>query len=177
MLFSAAALAGVGITLLAQPALSANPAFCALYAQKAVKQQKKNINMDCGFHGPRWQMNYDAHFAWCLGVPPAVADAETQARVNQLASCTGDSGGGGPPAQQTFTDPKYQGMRLDWCFVWGNQCGAPAANAYCQYRGFSSAMSFGEAQDIGNFTSTKVMGTGQVCNGPFCDGFTFITCH
>ena len=32
------------------------------------------------------------------------------------------------------------------------------------------------AENIGVFTKTKVIFSGQICNGPDCDGFTFIKC-
>ena len=28
----------------------------------------------------------------------------------------------------TFTNPSYRGHSLDWCYVFENQCGRPAAN-------------------------------------------------
>jgi len=34
----------------------------------------------------------------------------------------------------------------------------------------------GFAENIGTFTKTRVFSTGQVCSGPDCDGFSYITC-
>ena len=58
----------------------------------------------------------------------------------------------------------------------GPESGAPAAKAYCQAHGYSQVESFGEAVDIGNYTKTKVFSSGQVCNDPSCDGFSYIAC-
>lgn len=32
---------------------------------------------------------------------------------------------------KTFSNPTIKGYRLDWCQYWGNQCGKPAADAWC----------------------------------------------
>jgi hypothetical protein len=79
--------------------------------------------------------------------------------------------------EQDFVKPKIGIFRLDWCRVWGAQCGKPAADQYCQSKGFSQSNNFEEAFDIGASTPTVVIGTGQQCADPSCDGFTFITCE
>ena len=76
-----------------------------------------------------------------------------------------------------FIAPTIQGYRLDWCREWASDCGRPAANAFCAMKGFSQATAFTPAQDIGAATPTKVIGTGQICNQAFCDGFQSITCR
>jgi hypothetical protein len=164
----AAALSAMTLAVVATPAQSANPAVCDVYASKAVKAQKKNLNKGCGFTGARWQLNYGAHYSWCLGAPLSAVQSEQAARQSQLAMC-----GGGT---KTFNDPMYHGLRLDWCYAWGTGCGAKAAKAYCNYRGYADAPSFGEAVDIGTYTSTRIFSTKQVCSGSFCDGFSFIKC-
>ncbi len=80
-------------------------------------------------------------------------------------------------AEQDFVKPKVGIFRLDWCRVWGNQCGKPAADQYCQSKGFNQSNNFEEAFDIGAATPTVVIGTGQQCADASCDGFTFITCE
>lgn len=150
---------------------------CTNYANSAVTQQGQNIAMGCGYGGPRWHSNFPAHFAWCLQTPTGVINAERNARVNQLNACSGGGPGPGPgPAQKTFFKPKIGGVRLDWCRVWANQCGAPAANQYCQSKGYSHAVSFTKKNNVGNFTNTKVIGTGQICFDATCDSFAKIRC-
>jgi hypothetical protein len=90
-----------------------------------------------------------------------------------LAICLGAA----QAAEQDFVKPKVGIFRLDWCRVWANQCGKPAADAFCQSKGFTQSNNFEEAIDIGAATPTVVIGSGQQCADPSCDGFTFITCE
>ncbi len=70
-------------------------------------------------------------------------------------------------------NPKVNGIALDWCKTWGINCGKPAADYYCQYKGFKEAVSFEKDEDIGY---TKILKTGKICNANFCDSFKFIIC-
>ena len=85
-----------------------------------------------------------------------------------------------PPAQaetRTFTNPMQGPNRLDWCYNWSVGCGSQAANAWCKAQGYASgATNFTMAPDIGGYSPTRLMGTGAVCDQPFCDGFAQITC-
>jgi len=162
-----------GTTMLAE---AGNPAQCAAYANQAVIQQGSNLQNGCGFSGARWQSNFGAHLAWCLGAPDSAINAERNARVNMLAACSGGGGGGGGSGAVTYNKPKIGGLRLDWCRVWANECGQPAANAFCQSEGYSGATSFTKASNIGAFAKTRVIGSGQVCDQPGCDGFAKIRC-
>jgi hypothetical protein len=75
---------------------------------------------------------------------------------------------------RTFSNPKQGGQRLDWCFNWAEGCGTQAANAWCVARGYENATSFGKAEDV---PPTRLIGTGALCDQPFCDSFTYITCY
>lgn len=79
----------------------------------------------------------------------------------------------GEDEEVTFKKPKYKGKRLDWCREWSANCGKPAADAYCEFKGFSGSTDFAMAEDIGN---TRLISNGQSCTEPFCDGFKFVTC-
>jgi hypothetical protein len=81
---------------------------------------------------------------------------------------------GGPT--QDFYAPMWNGLRLDWCLVWGGQCGEPAATEFCRQSGYTKATAWEPAVDVGTQTPTFVIGTGQTCNEPGCDGFTSISC-
>ena len=83
--------------------------------------------------------------------------------------------GGGLPTQ-SFAAPMWGALRLDWCLVWGGQCGEPAASEFCRQSGYARAEAWEPAWDIGAVTPTFVLGTGQTCSEPGCDGFTSITC-
>jgi hypothetical protein len=78
----------------------------------------------------------------------------------------------------TFVKPKQGANRLDWCLSWGQGCGAEAANAWYNAKGFAGgASSFSIAADIGGTTPTRLLSTGAVCDQDFCDGFAKITCE
>ena len=165
------AIAALALATGIAPAFAADPAFCTGYANSAVAQQGANMAKGCGLVGSRWQANFGAHFAWCLTTSKFQANKEHQARQSQLAACSAPA-----PLFKTFHNPKIGNLRLDWCRVWSAQCGQPAANQYCASKGYSHAVNFGKANNIGQWTKTRVISTGQVCNGPDCDGFTKITC-
>jgi hypothetical protein len=78
---------------------------------------------------------------------------------------------------KTFPKPKQGAYRVDWCYQWAALCGQPAADRFCQSKSFVNAQDFVEDVNIGSLTPTVVQATGQVCNGPDCDGFVYITCH
>lgn len=60
---------------------------CERYARLAVKQHQENLNKDCGFKDPRWHVDHEAHFHWCLMVPPEVSDLENDNRQAMLDRC------------------------------------------------------------------------------------------
>jgi hypothetical protein len=70
----------------AEPA-SAQGANCTWYAETALKQQQRNERGKCGFAGPEWNMNRQAHLAWCATQNPDRWKAEAQKREQMLASC------------------------------------------------------------------------------------------
>jgi hypothetical protein len=88
------------------------------------------------------------------------------------ADAPGDSGN--EATETTYKKPKIKGVRLDWCREWAQNCGEPAALAFCKSRGDDEVVSFKIAPDIGK---TRVIGTGEICDDPSCDGFKQITCR
>jgi hypothetical protein len=76
-----------------------------------------------------------------------------------------------PVVEHGKMDP---GLPLDWCLDWGKNCGKPAADLFCRYRGYRSATHFAVAEDIGG---TKLLKTGELCRNPSCDGFSYIVCE
>jgi hypothetical protein len=77
---------------------------------------------------------------------------------------------------QAFANPKVSGQRLDLCLEWGTGCGKPSADAWCVSKGFTTSSNHVVAHDIGAVTPTRLMSTGAVCDQPFCDGFSQVTC-
>lgn len=94
----------------------------------------------------------------------------------RYVDCAG-GGGTGSGSAARFDFPRIDGYRLDWCREWAANCGQPAANAYCRKFGFNRASRFAIDHDIGSHSPTKVISSGQICNGGFCDGFRFIECR
>ena len=80
-------------------------------------------------------------------------------------------------AEQTFAKPKQGALRVDWCLHWSVDCGQPAADRFCQSKGYVNSTDFTQAPGIGLAAPTIVQGTGQVCNQAFCAGFDYITCQ
>jgi len=79
---------------------------------------------------------------------------------------------------KTFINPKQGGNRLDWCLDWATGCGKPAADAWCQSKGYGGGSSdFSMAANIGASTPTRLIRTGALCDQGFCDGFAKITCE
>jgi hypothetical protein len=62
---------------------------------------------------------------------------------------------------------------LDLCRVWAGECGQPAADAFCQQRGFARASSFRQQNDT---PPTYIVSTGQPCTFPMCDRIPEVTC-
>lgn len=77
---------------------------------------------------------------------------------------------------KTFYKPKLGADRLDLCINWGVGCGKPAADAWCQAKGYTKSTGHSVAHNIGAATRTRLIGTGAVCDQGFCDGFKAIKC-
>lgn len=78
------------------------------------------------------------------------------------------------PSTKRFYDPIYDGYRLDWCKNYSSNCGEPAADMFCQGKGFKEAHAYPIDSNIGE--TTKVIGTDQLCTDSFCDSFQYIDC-
>jgi hypothetical protein len=61
---------------------------CSWYARKALEQQKVNADRKCGFRGPEWNRDLNAHMIWCKDVAPQVWRKQAQLRDQQLAKCS-----------------------------------------------------------------------------------------
>ena len=79
----------------------------------------------------------------------------------------GDSGG------DVVVSTQIGDAFLDICREWGTNCGQPAADAFCQQKGFARASSFKQQLDS---PPTIVVSTGQRCAEAFCDRISELTC-
>lgn len=73
----------------------------------------------------------------------------------------------------TLKLPGGDGVRLDWCREWANDCGAPAADAFCKSQGKGKAAGFAAQANVG---LTVVISSRQICNAPGCTAFASIEC-
>jgi hypothetical protein len=80
-------LAGLALLLAAPRDAAAQAANCAWYADTAIKQQQQNELRKCGFAGPEWNTDRQAHLAWCTTQSPDSWKAQAQSRERKLAGC------------------------------------------------------------------------------------------
>jgi len=71
----------------APQAAQAQTVNCNWYADAALKQQQRNEQGKCGFTGPGWSLDRQAHLAWCSTQNPDRWKAEAQRREQMLAGC------------------------------------------------------------------------------------------
>ena len=81
LLLALGLLVGLGAVLADGAANAADPVFCGKYVSDAVKAVSAANHLKCGFKGPRWGKDKGGHMAWCLIVPPNIAQSETDARA------------------------------------------------------------------------------------------------
>ena len=72
-----------------------------------------------------------------------------------------------------FRNPTVAGVGLDICLTWGAKCEKPAADSYCQRKGYRTSVGHKIAWD----SPPSKLFSGQACNGAFCDRFTEISCQ
>lgn len=75
--------------------------------------------------------------------------------------------------EKTFENPKQGGQRLDWCKTFQQDCGKPAANAWCVSKDYKNAANFTKEENVGK---TRTIGDGSICEDSNCDSFSQITC-
>ncbi len=80
------------------------------------------------------------------------------------------------PQEETFRFPVHQVYRLNFCTIEEQGCGEPAANTWCESRGFTSASRWTREDNIGALYPTVFIGNGSICDKFLCDGFEEITC-
>jgi hypothetical protein len=61
--------------------------YCQAYARRAISAQRVNMELGCGYSGPRWHRSRERHYEWCLNAPREAAERESQARRSQLERC------------------------------------------------------------------------------------------
>lgn len=76
-----------------------------------------------------------------------------------------------------FAFPKWNGYALDWCKNFEQACGKPAADLYCQKRGYPQAVAFNKLNRVSYQTMT--IGQNAICDprDHVCDSFSSIDCQ
>nr|WP_316642334.1 hypothetical protein [uncultured Roseateles sp.] len=77
----------------------------------------------------------------------------------------------------TFQGPMHGDLRLDACQQWAQNCGEPAATAWCKTKGFVRATDYPQENVGAAGAATRLIGTNQVCKEKFCASFVYITCE
>ncbi len=85
------------------------------------------------------------------------------------------------PMGQVFANPvgsfeQGDARRLDVCLQFGKNCGAPAAQAYCERRNYKRLVYFEADEPGGGGGKTITLGSREKCNGAHCTAFNIITC-
>ena len=73
---------------------------------------------------------------------------------------------------RNFFAPVVAGSRLDACLSNADDCGKPAADAFCKAQGFTEALIFQRESGV----STKRLHSGELCEGDSCTAFKQIKC-
>ena len=77
-------------------------------------------------------------------------------------------------ADVAINNPQVGGYGLDYCREWATNCGWPAAHAFCRSKGYKDAATFKWKKDN---QKTRILNGGQVCDAPFCDRISTVTCR
>ena len=72
-----------------------------------------------------------------------------------------------------FVYPRFLHYRIDWCYQGRRQCGQRAAHSFCRRMGYRQAQSFNIERHV---AVTRHIGSGELCFGNVCRGFSQITC-
>ena len=117
--------------------------------------------------------------------PPPVQPPASPSRVTTVAPPSppaahdrpiAPSGSVAPAAM--FREPRQgpqasTSMRVDWCLRWANDCGKPAADAFCRSQGFARATSFADELTGG---PTWVIADRQICAIRDCRALRDVQC-
>ena len=76
-----------------------------------------------------------------------------------------------------FAYPKWNGYALDWCKNFENDCGKPAADLFCQKKGYPQAISLVKLDRVN--VETMTIGQNAICDPRThqCDSFASIDCQ
>ncbi len=76
-------------------------------------------------------------------------------------------------APTKYDNPRVDGYALDLCREWSNNCGKPAADAFCMLNGHKGALQYKIAEDS---PPTMVISSSSICVHPSCDAISYVVC-
>jgi hypothetical protein len=85
----------------------------------------------------------------------------------------GPGPGPGTGELTTIEWPRVNGIAVDHCQHLGQNCEGGGAHLFCQRQGYARAVTWMRY----NPGQTFVIGSGQVCNGDHCVGYSTVTCE
>lgn len=106
-------------------------------------------------------------------VPKAVHNKHCISGIKKGCSHNTNTDKGSATTIVTFFNPKVGGVALDICREWSQNCGKPAADAWCQAHGYKGAFTYKVKNDT---PPTRIISTGQICNFNYCDRIVKIQC-
>lgn len=115
------------------------------------------------------------HGAFGISIVTVFAIAVGCASSDDTGTPREDASPGEARSAMLFMAPTVGGTYVDYCLHFARDCGKPAADAFCQRSGYTSAVDFDLAPNLGH---TVILGDpGSECRHPGCGGFRFIDCQ
>jgi hypothetical protein len=74
--------------------------------------------------------------------------------------------------RRAYDHPRVTGYAVDNCLYFGEACGKPAADAFCDRRGYRES----ESYRVAPARPTMVLGEDRVCDAGFCAGLVDVVC-
>ena len=149
------------------------------YANAAVNQVKK-AKIRCpkcanGRWEDRWTPSYDQHFEWAAGEfskndfakAKSATDKEINLRQECLDNCL-------IVETKVFNNPMVaSGFYLDGCLTFAKNCGKPAADYFCNWKGFDEATEWKVRK---NSPPTMTIKGREKCEEDFCGRIIMVKC-
>ncbi|WP_109481459.1 hypothetical protein [Paraburkholderia sp. C35] len=93
-----------------------------------------------------------------------------QSAMSQVRNADGSVNYSSP----SFVFPDGESIRVDACHDWAANCGAPAADTFCQSQKMGNAVSFDTQSNV---PMTIVLSSRRICRGQGCTALAHVTCH
>ncbi len=78
---------------------------------------------------------------------------------------------------QEFIEPRVEGLRMDACLYWGEDCKQKAADYFCLKNDFSKSIHWRLDIGIGEKEPTKMLVSKKICASDRCSAFSTIVCY